>query len=205
MSMCFIFTLLGADTCEQYTLYEDVIDFTKQVLRLNSAVLGVRWMTWKYRHPGLGIYNKENTDRMYAKLQEAGVDKRIGLPINFLIRGHYANRSRENLMDLYQKFNKTNPVTFTFYSDEQYYRGKRNVTPLSIPEMRDAIQFLGPENVYLQVSDEVRADLELRSLSNPRPRPRSTIISAASFVHLNFIPMIIAFTAVKFVELIVFY
>lgn len=107
---------------------------------------------------------------MFKMLKKAEkVDQRIGQPINSFIRGHYANRSRENLMDLYKKLSKSNPVTFTLYTDEQYYRRNQSaLTPINIVELRDAIEFLGPQNVYLQVSDEIRADLDLRGLSNSR-------------------------------------
>lgn len=203
LSLCLIFTLLGVDLCYAYQVFDNAIGFTEQVLRLNNAVLGARWMTWKNTAIKEGTYKKSNTDKMYGMLKEAGVDK--GQPINFQIRGHYAYRSRENLMDLYRKLNETNPVTFTLYSDDQYYFIKNALTPPNITEMREVIQFLGPENVYLQVSDEVRADLDLRGLSNPRPRSTINVNSAPPFLQLNFLSLIVAFTVVKFVELCVVY
>ena len=194
----FVIFSLGVDTCDIYTVFSDAIGFVKQVTRLNNAVLGIRWTTWKISDPEVGVYKKSNTDKMFGMLQEAGVDKMIGQPINFFIRGHYAYRSRENLLDLYQKLNRTNRVTFTLYSDEQYYE-ENQTTPLNISEFRDAIEFLGFENVYLQVSDKVRADLGLHNLANLR----ATINSAPLSIQMHFILMI-AFIAVKCVEFFVF-
>lgn len=188
------------DKCRSYVTFEDAIGFVTQVLRLKHAVLGIRWTTYKHTRFDQGTYKKENTDEMYAKLKKAKLDEKIGQPINIFIRGHYAYRSRENLLDLYEKLKKTNPVTFTIYTDEQYYFKKDPVTPQNITELREAIQFLGPENVYLQVSDEIRADLDLRGLSNPRPT-RST---APPMVRWNFISLIIASVAVKLFEIFSF-
>lgn len=142
---------------------------------------------------------------MFTLLQEAEIEKRKGQAINFFIRGHYANRSRKHLSSLFEKLSKTNPVTFTLYSDEQYYPdeycddGKTfKRTPANITELRDAIMFFGPENVYIQVSDEVRADLQLYNLPNPRASNKDS----ASIIQLDLLSLI-AFIVLKFVEIFV--
>lgn len=193
------------DTCTDYTVFDDAIGFTNQVLRLNNVVLGIRWMTFKRAGFGNFSYDKIHTDKMFDMLKNAKVDKKKGQPINVFIRGHYANRSRENSMDLYKNLNKTNPVTFTLYTDEQYWFNDTTnmnnpaITKHNTSELREVIEFLGPENVYLQVSDEIRAKLELRGLSNQRP----TINSAPSLVQMKFVSLI-TFIGVKFVGIFVF-
>lgn len=166
--MVYFCLFLGVDSgCQYYKVFPDAIGFTKQVMRLKHAVLGVRWTTMKYLEVDEGEYKKEHTDRMFNKLIEAGVNKKKGLPINILIRGHYANRSRENLMDLYKRLSKTNPVSFTLYADEEYMEHPK-LTPQRIPVLRDAIEYFGFDKVYLQISENVRADLDLTGISNPR-------------------------------------
>lgn len=176
---------VGVDRCDQYTVFPDAIGFVKQVTRLNNAVLGIRWTTCKRDDELTGAYDKTHTDKMFNMLQTAEVDKIERQTINFFIRGHYANRSRENLMDLYEKLNRTNTVTFTLYSDEQYQTDDLGI-PLNMTEMRDAIQFFGPENVYLQVSDEIRSELNLNRLSNPR----DSINGVASLAEVELLTLI---------------
>lgn len=203
------------DHCKDYKVFDDAIGFTKQVLRLNNVVLGIRWMTYKrvIEHTNPAIiygYFKKNTDEMFELLKNTGVTKKKGQPINLFIRGQYANKSREHLLDLYEKLNKTNPVTFTLYTDEQYWFNDtlNNFTinfpvhPENIPALRDFIQFIGPDKVYLQVSNEIRADLDLRGLSNQRP----AISSAPGIVQMEFISLIvfIALVGAEFVEIFVF-
>lgn len=192
---------LGIDSCKQYKVFDNAIGFASQVTRLKNAVLGVRWITYRHTHPDQGEYKKTNTDKMFNMLKDAGVIKEKGKPINFFIRGHYANRSRDSLMDLYKKLNETNRVTFTLYSDEEYYTGRGTVTPPNIPEYRDVIEFLGPDKVHLQISDEIRADLDLHGLSNPRSKDKK---SAATIVQFNFI-LLTVFITVKLVENFAFY
>lgn len=132
-------------------------------------------------------------------LQTAGVDKRKGQPVNFFIRAHYANRSRDDLMDLYKKLNDTNTVTFTLYSDDQYYF-KGGLMPLNIQEVKDAIRFFSPEKSYLQVSDEIRAALELNGLSNPR-----VSINSALTIDQWSLLLLIVFSVVNFVGNFVFH
>lgn len=187
------------DTCTCYKVFSDAIGFVSQVIRLKNVVLGIRWTTYKRDEWNNGEYKKKHTDEMFDMLTKAGVDKIEGQTINFFIRAHYANRSREHLMDLYEKLNKTNTVTFTLYSDEQYWF-KGGLTPLDKDAFSDVIKFLGPENVYLQVSDDVRANLSLHSLSNPR----AMINSVPSFVQLNFI-WLFSFISMKFAEILVFH
>lgn len=122
-------------------------------------------------------YSKEQCDEMLEKLQQAKVFEKKGQAINFFIRGHYVYESREHLLEMFKKVSETNPATFTLYTDEQYWIGehamKNPVTPENITELRETIEFLGPENVYLQVSDEIRQELDLRALSNPRATPNN--------------------------------
>ena len=200
---------LDVDRCRvNYTVFSDAIGFVKQVTRLNNVVLGVRWVTCKRANYKDGSYNKSDIDEMYNLLKEAGVDKMKEQAINILIRGHYANRSRDNLMDLYKKLNETNPVTFTIYTDEQYWfnettddpnKPKRGVTPQNIEDLRAVIRLFGAENIYLQTSDDIRSELDLHGLSNPRALYNST----SSFVYLNFI-LANMFIAVKLIENFVF-
>lgn len=196
------------DTVDAYPVFPDAIGFVNEVIRLPNVVLGIRWTTRKCLEADTGEYKKANTDNMFDMLQAAGVDRMNGQAINFFIRAHYANRSRENLMDLYQKLNQTNPVTFTIYSDDLYFFKKKctddkPITPLNITAVRDAIMFFGAENVYLQVSDEVRSELHLIGLPNPRATTK-TINSAPSIVTLNFYAFL-GFVAVKFVEIFGFH
>lgn len=197
----------GVDGCSPYyTVFPNAIGFSKQVTRLENVVLSVRWVTCK-RAVEDRSYSKSNTDEMFRLLKEAGVDKIKGQAVNIFIRGHYANRSRDDLMELFKKVNETNPVTFSLYTDEQYWfnetsdtKPKKDLTPPNIPETRAAIEFFGAENIYLQVSYEIRAELDLRRLSNPR----ASTISVSSVAQLNCF-LLIAFVAKQFIENFVLY
>lgn len=189
-----------------YTVLRDAIGFVEEVTRLKNAVLGIRWTTAKAVDAEKGSYSKENVNTVLGMLQTAGVDKMNGQPINFFIRAHYANRSRENLIELSRKLNKTNRITFTFYSDDQYHTGLwsgtyRRRDPNST-EFREAILYFGVENVYLQVSEHVRSALELTGLPNPRTTTQSSS-GAPSSIQLNLFPLII-FVAVEFLGIFVF-
>lgn len=203
------FSFLGVDRCNIYTVFSDAIGFTEQVKKLDNVVLGVRWTTWKVDEIAQGIYSKAITDKMFEMLKRAGVFEMKRQAINFFIRGHYVHRSLEHLKELWENVNKTNPVTFTIYTDEQYWFGENLISkplfPENITALREAITFLGPENVYLQVSDEIRADLDLdldlRELSNKRS---TTTKSAAMLNRMNFISLV-PFISVTFIGIFVFH
>lgn len=156
------------DGCSNlYEVFPDAIGFANEVARLDNVVLGVRWVTCKNYDVATGSYKKENTDAMLKILLDAGVDKK-GLDINILVRGHYANRSRDSLMELYKKLDETNPVTISFYQDDEY-KPTGEIFPLNAAELRDAIFFFGPENTFIQVSHDMRNELNLIKLPNSRP------------------------------------
>lgn len=152
-----------------HQVFPDPIGYINEVKRLKNVVLGIRWTTHKCDDALTGIYKKSDTDKVLNWLKDAKVDQINGQEVNFFIRSHYANRSRENLMDLYKQLGKNNRVTFTIYSDEQYWFEPKPLTPLDIADVRDAIMFFGAENVHLQVSDQIRADLALYGLPDLRP------------------------------------
>lgn len=197
---------LVLDSCTNlYNVFPDAIGVVQEVGRLQNVVLGIRWASCKCVIHDSTKYTKANTDLVFKMLQEAGIEKMKGQPINFFVRAHLANRSRENLMELYEKLNPTNPVTFTMFSDEQYFpyfwcnqERSAHIKSPNITELRSAIMFFGAENVHLQVSDETRTALNLIGLPNPRATIQSTN-GAASLVSYNSFLVLVAFMIVKFV------
>lgn len=195
----------GPDT---YVVLPDAVEYAKQVSRLPRVVLGVRWATWKCIVEDTG-YTKKSTDDMFRMLHEAEIDKK-NQTINLFIRGNYAHKSLNHLMDLYKKLKETNEVTITLYSDEQYFHEelcdddnpKIPRTEPNIKELREVIDSFGPQNVYLQVSDKIRADLRLYGLKNEYRPPYSN--AASSFIRLDSVSLIL-FIVVKFVENFLFH
>lgn len=162
-------------------------------------MLSVRWVTCKQALDPTWGYDETVTGAMLTKLQNAKVHENKDQEINLFVRAHYAYKSKENLKKLFDKLHENNPVTFTIYSDEQYWFSG-SLTDLKIDELKKAIEFFGFENVYLQVSDKIRDELKLYNLPNKSRKPYS-----ASSISQPSLYLTVAFVAFKFGIIFVLY
>lgn len=200
LSFFFVF-VLGVDTLAKqfHQIFDDKITYIEEVLRLNYVVLSIRWTTHKCAEWDTGEYKLNDTNEAIGWLKDAGVDQKKGQEINFFIRAHYAYRSREALKDLYNQLQKNNPVSFTIYSDDLYWFDPNDpVKPINYTELNEAIDHLGREHVHLQVSDQVRQDLNLPGLPDPRAKTKN----ASEIVQLSVLSTVLLILILKIIKII---
>lgn len=202
--VCWIILVDGKDN---YLVLPDAKEYAKQVSRLPRVVLGVRWTTFKCTDKEQNEYDEGHTGDVYDKLHEAEIDKK-NQTINLFIRATYAIKNTAHLKNLFQKLKKTNEVTISLYSDDQYHpkiecgtNGTDIRKDLDVEQWIKLLTVFGPDNVYLQVSDKIRADLKSHVWDNPTRVPYS---NASSFIRLDSV-LLILFIVVKFVENFLFY
>lgn len=167
---------LDVDICtDVLDIFPDVNEVFNEIKRLDNVVWGIRWLDCVNGAEMDGIYDKDDTDHMFNMLEKVGATNMTDLELNFFIRSHYVHRSRNNIMDLFNKLKRTNPVSITIRSDEQYHVSpdspdspdtNETIKPTNFSELDEAIAFFGYENVYLQVTDEIRFALKFNKLRN---------------------------------------
>ncbi|KAH8413273.1 hypothetical protein KR009_009552, partial [Drosophila setifemur] len=143
--------------------------------RYKQAVLSIGWTTnWgsSFRE---GEYTQDQCDAMLETLTENNVTS-TGQGITFPVRAGIAANSEEQLHKLVASVNETNDCTLTIWSSNGDY--------VDVAKLRKVIFGFGVERVYLDVPDDLAAELDLGNPGNGANTIRS--LFGFTFVSLCF-------------------
>ncbi|XP_031626802.1 protein FAM151B-like [Contarinia nasturtii] len=119
---------------------------------LSNVTLSIGWKTGSSQMQ-TAVYTQYHVDQMIKAINDNNVDK--SHPISFPVRAIYAVRSIPTLKYLFDSVSKVYKVTFTIWTGSN--------DTFSILELQKLINFFGLPYVYVDIPDEMKSKLNLKS------------------------------------------